>query len=164
MPSVLRGFPMVGDTASIVQPRSCFLLYAPPYGTTTTPMLAACAITLLASPSKLKPLSRVSLCLIFAISYTCLRLIVPTVPTVPIPVVTLPFLPVAPSLLLVGPGTLPAPRILLFLEGFTPAAARSSEAVGGLRSSKVKDLSGLTVTRAGIGVPGFICAVLALNS
>lgn len=38
--------------------------------------------------------------------------------------------------------------------GATPAAERRREAVGGVRSSKVKDLSGRTVTRAGTGVPG----------
>lgn len=36
--------------------------------------------------------------------------------------------------------------------------------MGGVRSSKVKERSGRTVTRAGIGVPGTKFAVLALNS
>ena len=34
----------------------------------------------------------------------------------------------------------------------------------GVRSSNVNDRSGRTVTRAGIGTPGVICAVRALNS
>jgi len=46
----------------------------------------------------------------------------------------------------------------------TPAACRSSHAVVGVRISNEKDLSGRTVTRAGTGTPGLICAVLALNS
>lgn len=37
-------------------------------------------------------------------------------------------------------------------------------AVGGVLSSKVKLLSGRTVTRAGTGVPGTYVDVLALNS
>lgn len=61
--------------------------------------------------------------------------------------------PDAPFLLLCGPGTFPAPRTL-FLVVPTPAAAKSNEAVGGVRMSKVKDRSGRTVIRAGIGVPG----------
>lgn len=52
-----------------------------------------------------------------------------------------------------GPAVLPAPFSLFFI-GDTPAAERSSDAVGGVRISKVKDRSGRTVTRAGTGVPG----------
>ena len=62
-----------------------------------------------------------------------------------------------------GPAVLPAPRTL-FLIGTSPAAEKRRDAVLGVRSSKVKDLSGLTVTRAGIGVPGTKFAVRALNS
>lgn len=106
----------------------------PAYGTTTTPKLPACPTILLAIPSRLKPLNRVSLCLIFAISYTCLRLTVPTVPLTAFPAVGLlvDVLPFCPSWLFIGPGTFPAPRIL-FLVGRTPAALRSSVAVGGVR-------------------------------
>jgi hypothetical protein len=53
----------------------------------------------------------------------------------------------------IGPGTFPAPRILL-LVGSTPAALSSSVAVGGVRNEKLKERSGRTVMRAGIGVPG----------
>jgi hypothetical protein len=48
---------------------------------------------------------------------------------------------------------LPAPFSLPFI-GATPAAESKSDAVGGVRSSKVKERSGRTVTRAGMGVPG----------
>ena len=34
----------------------------------------------------------------------------------------------------------------------------------GVRNSNVKDRSGRTVTRAGIGIPELICEVRALNS
>lgn len=125
------------------------------YGTTTTPRLLACPTTLLAMPSKLNPDSLVSLCLIFAISYTCFKLIVPTVPKTALPTVGLLVLvlPFCPSWLFVGPGTFPAPRTLL-LVGATPAAERSRVAVGGVRREKWKERSGRTVMRAGIGVPG----------
>lgn len=79
-------------------------------------------------------------------------------PTVPL--TALPFvgelalvLPFAPSWLLSGPGTLPAPRILDLTSG-APAAVSSSVAVGGVRKEKVKERSGRTVMRAGMGVPG----------
>lgn len=144
------------------RPRSS---YPPPslfaqslYGTITTPILPACATTLLTKPSNATPCNRPSLCLIFAISYTCFRLTVPTVPVALLPLTSTflpePALPLAPSALLRGPGTLPAPRTLFPLDGLTPAAARSSVEVGGVRSSKWKERSGRTVTRAGIGVPG----------
>lgn len=118
-------------------------------------MLPACAITVLTTPSKEMPDSLVSLCFIFAISNTCFRLTVPTVPSPALPGVpdgndALPF-PSSPALEF-GPAVLPAPFILPLM-GFTPAAERSSEAVGGVLSSKVNDRSGRTVTRAGTGVP-----------
>lgn len=126
-------------------------------GTTTTPILPACATTLLTMASIPNPLNRVSPALICAISQTCLRLTWPTVPLVPFPVGALPPVsaaepfPASPASDL-GPAVLPAPRSL-FLVGVTPAAVSSRAAVGGVRSSKVKDRSGRTVTRAGIGVP-----------
>ena len=52
-----------------------------------------------------------------------------------------------------GPPTLPAPRNLPLM-GATRAAESRSVDVGGVRSSKWKDRSGRTVTRAGMGVPG----------
>jgi len=123
-------------------------------GTTITPILPACATTLLHSPSKLSPLNLISDCLIFAISYTCLRLTLPTCPVLEFPggVPVAVAFPLWPSLLLFGPGTFPAPRIR-FLTVFVPAAAKRSEAVGGVRRSNVKDRSGRTIIRAGIGVP-----------
>ena len=125
------------------------------HGTTMTPKLPACATTLLHSPSRLKPLSLISLCLILAISYTCFKLTVPTCPIPELPAIAVVglALPCAPSLLFFGPGTLPAPRTLFFFIP-TQAAAKRREAVGGVRSSNVKERSGRTVTRAGIGVPG----------
>lgn len=51
------------------------------------------------------------------------------------------------------PGAL-APRRRAPFEGATPAAARRSVEVGGVRSVKWKDRSGRTVIRAGMGVPG----------
>lgn len=133
----------------------CSVIRIYSHGTTITPKLPACATTLLHNPSRLKPLSLISLCLILAISYTCFKLTVPTCPTPELPaVVVVGFaLPCAPSLLFFGPGTLPAPRTLFF---FIPtlAAAKRREAVGGVRSSNVKERSGRTVMRAGIGVPG----------
>lgn len=63
----------------------------------------------------------------------------------------------------VRPGAF-APRSLLFLEGCTPAADSSKVDVGGVRRMKWKVRSGRIVMREGIGVPGFICAVRALNS
>lgn len=56
-----------------------------------------------------------------------------------------------------------APFSLPFVS-FTPAACNSSHAVVGVRSSNENDRSGRTVTRAGIGTPVVIWAVLALNS
>jgi len=128
------------------------------HGTTTTPILAACAITLFTTPSNGMPASLVSVALICAISHTCFKLTCPTVPIELLPAEPGPVwfdcLPFA-SIPAVdfGPATLPAPRSLFFV-GFTPAAARRREAVGGVRSSKLKDRSGRTVTRAGTGVPG----------
>lgn len=147
-----------------------------PQGTTAIPQLPACATTLLQSPSKLSPSNLVSRCFIFAISYTCFKLTVPTFPMPEFPAVAFaplafPFGPLykaespsarwfgprdsktaAASLLRWGPGTLPAPRTRFFF-GETLAAAKRREEVGGVLSSKVKDLSGRTVTRAGTGVP-----------
>lgn len=57
-----------------------------------------------------------------------------------------------------------APRSFAPFEGGTPAARRRSVDVGGVRSVKWNVRSGRTVIRAGIGVPGVIEAVRALNS
>lgn len=125
------------------------------HGTTTTPTLPACANTLFANPSISNPPNLVSLCFIRAISYTCLRLTVPTVPFTAFPTVGLFVLvfPFWPSWLFIGPGTFPAPRIFDFV-GRTPAADSRRVAVGGVRRVKVKERSGRTVMRAGMGVPG----------
>lgn len=125
-------------------------------GTITTPMLPACAITLFTIASRLTPDNLVSPCFIFAISYTCFRLTDPTVPSPPFPGAApandaLPA-PASPAFDF-GPAVLPAP-FSLFLIGDTPAADRSSDAVGGVLISKWKERSGRTVTRAGMGVPG----------
>jgi len=101
----------------------------------------ACDITLLHNPSRVTPDKRCSVCLIFAISKTCFK---ETVPIVSVPGFCAPF-------------SLP-------LTSLIPAACRSSHAVVGVRTSNTKDRSGRTVTRAGTGTPGVICAVLALNS
>ncbi len=132
--------------------------------TTLIPILAACPATLLQRPSRERPLSLSSVCLIFAISYMCFRLISPTFETMLLPGAsrTCAF-PAAPSLRLFGPGTLPAPRTLFFVFG-TPAAAKRSVAVGGVRRSKVKLRSGRTMMRVGMGVPTSYMAVRALNS
>jgi len=76
-----------------------------------------------------------SVALIFAISYTCLRLTVPTV--------SWPGLPV--------PFSIPA----AFLRKYDTA---------GVFVTKVKDRSGWMVITVGIGIPGEMCAVRALNS
>jgi hypothetical protein len=135
--------------------RFCLCLLSRSFST-TTPILPACATTLLATPSRLKPPNLSSLCLILAISKTCFKLTVPTTPNPPLPAVNCPPdafpIPAAPALEF-GPATLPAPRSLFFL-GSTPAALRSREEVGGVRREKVKLRSGRTVTRAGMGVPG----------
>lgn len=100
-------------------------------GTTLTPIDLACEMTLLHNPSRLDPVRRGSLCLIFAISYMCLR---ETVPITSVPGFCAPF-------------SLP-------LVSLIPAACSSSQAVVGVRSSNVKDLSGRTITLAGMGTPG----------
>jgi hypothetical protein len=105
------------------------------------PMDFACDITLLQSPSRLNPDSLNSVCLILAISKTCFK---ETVPTTSLP------------------GACP-PRIRFF-RSLRPAACIKSHDVGGLRSSKWNVRSGRTVTRAGVGIPGVMCAVRALNS
>ena len=125
-------------------------------GTTTTPMLPACAMTLFTMPSNVMPDNLVSLCLTFAISYTCFKLTVPIVPRpafpgAPLGYEALPF-PSDPCLEF-GPAVLPAP-LSLFLVGETPAAERRRDAVVGVLNSKLNDRSGRTVTRAGMGVPG----------
>lgn len=61
------------------------------------------------------------------------------------------------------PGAL-APRVRPPLEAATPAAERRRVDVGGVRRVKWKVRSGRTVMRAGIGVPGTMPAVRALNS
>lgn len=121
------------------------------------PMLAAWEITLFTMPSNGTPDNLVSLDLIFAISHTCFKLICPTVPSELFPdepgPVWVEILPLPPKPAFdFGPATLPAPLSLFFV-GCTPAAARRSDAVGGVRSSKLKERSGRTVTRAGMGVP-----------
>jgi len=50
------------------------------------------------------------------------------------------------------------------LRSSAPAALSSKYEVVGVRRSNWKDRSGRTITRAGIGIPGVIWAVLALNS
>lgn len=61
------------------------------------------------------------------------------------------------------PGLL-APLLFPFLFRGASAAFKRSHDVCGVLRSKWKDRSGRTVTRQGIGVPGVMCAVLALNS
>lgn len=61
------------------------------------------------------------------------------------------------------PGAL-APRRRAPLEGGTPAARSRRVEVGGVRRVKWKVRSGRTVIRAGMGVPGVMEAVRALNS
>lgn len=136
----------------------CWPVWVYAQGTTTIPILPACATTLLTMPCSESPDSLVSLVLIFAISKTCFRLTFPTTPTALLPGELAPgWVDVFPwpsmPLVFFGPGVLPAPRTLFFTV-FTPAAAMRRDAVGGVRSSKVNDRSGRTVTRAGIGVPG----------
>ena len=124
-------------------------------GTICTPIVPACDITLLTIASNPMPDNRVSDLFILAISYTCLRLTAPTYPMPAFPgwpagLAALP-LPSAPTFEL-GPAVLPAPFNLPLI-GATPAAERRRDDVGGVRSSKVKERSGRTVTRAGMGVP-----------
>ena len=124
-------------------------------GTTTTPIPAACATNDFTTASWLNPASLFSVLLIVAISYTCFKLTLPTVPSVALPSfgwLTC-CLPLAPSLLFRGPGGFPAPRSLPLIS-LTPAARRRRMADGGVRVSKWKLRSGRTVTRAGIGMPG----------
>lgn len=113
----------------------------PSHGTTLTPIDFACEMTLLHRPSRLRPVRRASDDLIFAISKTCFK---DTVPMTSVPGFCAPF-------------SFP-------LTSLTPAACRSNHAVVGVLMSNVNDRSGRTITRAGIGTPGLMCAVLALNS
>ena len=110
-------------------------------GTTATPIDLAEATTHLASASKLNPDNLISDCLISAILKMCFN---ETSPTVSLPGFIAPF---------------SFPFVSL-----TPAACNNKYDVVGVRVSKVKDRSGRTVTRVGIGVPWVMCAVRALNS
>lgn len=121
--------------------RGFFIIQKPSHGTTLTPIDFACDMTLLHRPSKLRPVRRGSVDLIFAISKTCFS---ETVPITSVPGFCAP--------------------LSFPLCSLMPAACRSNHAVVGVRISKENDLSGRTVTRAGIGTPGVICAVRALNS
>jgi hypothetical protein len=105
------------------------------HGTTCTPRVRAEAMMVLAIASSRRCFRCSSVALIFAISYTCLRL---TVPTVSWPGRPVPF-------------SMPA------------ADLRKYETVG-VFVTKVKDRSGWMVIRVGIGTPGEMWAVRALNS
>lgn len=107
----------------------------PDYGTTCTPKLLALPTIIRAMDSSGRCFICSSVDLIFAISYTCLRLIVP--------VVSWPGRPVPFSI---------------------PAAFLTKYEAGGVFVMNVKVRSGWTVMRVGVGVPGSTCAVLALNS
>lgn len=61
------------------------------------------------------------------------------------------------------PGLLAPFRLPFFDKGASTALRRSHE-VCGVRTSKMNDRSGRTVTRQGVGVPVMMCAVRALNS
>lgn len=108
---------------------------APAHGTTCTPKLLALPTTILAMDSRGRCFICSSVDLILAISYTCLRLIVP--------VMSCPGLP--------DPFSMPA------------ALFRKYDA-GGVLVMKVKERSGCTVMRVGVGTPCSMWAVLALNS
>lgn len=113
------------------------------YGTTLMPMDLAWCITDRQKPSKDFPACLGSDILILAISYTCLRLMLPIVS---------------------WPGLF-APRLVPdFLPWGALAARRRRCDAWGVRTSNEKLRSLLTHIRHGIGVPGVICAVLALNS
>ena len=105
------------------------------HGTTRTPSVRADPMMVLAIASSPRCLRCSSVALIFAISYTCLRLTVPTVswPGLPVP--------------------------------FSMHAAffRKYDTVG-VFVAKVKDRSGWMLITVGIGTPGEIWAVRALNS
>jgi hypothetical protein len=105
------------------------------HGTTRTPSVRADPMMVLAIASSPRCLRCSSVALIFAISYTCLRLTVPTVswPGLPVP--------------------------------FSMHAAffRKYDTVG-VFVTKVKDRSGWMVIMVGIGTPGETWAVRALNS
>lgn len=111
------------------------------HGATLMPIDLACEMILLHNPCSPSPDNRDSDCLMRAISYTCFNDTCPTES---------------------WPGFM-APRTR-FLRGSTFAACNSSQDVAGVRRSNVNDRSGRTVTRAGMGTPGLICAVRALNS
>jgi hypothetical protein len=105
------------------------------HGTTRTPSVRADPMMVLAIASSPRCLRCSSVALIFAISYTCLRLTVPTVswPGLPVP--------------------------------FSMHAAffRKYDTLG-VFVRKVKDRSGWMLITVGIGTPGEIWAVRALNS
>ena len=105
------------------------------HGTTCTPKLLALPTIILAIDSSGNIFMCSSVDLIFAISYTCLREIVP--------VISWPGRPVPFSM---------------------PAAFFRKYEAGGVFVIKVKVRSGWTVIRVGTGTPGSMCIVLALNS
>lgn len=105
------------------------------HGITCTPKLLALPTSILAMDSNGKVFIWSSVAFIFAISYRCLRLIVP--------VTSCPGFPVPFSI---------------------PAACLMKYEAGGVFVTKVKVRSGWTVMRVGMGTPDSMCAVLALNS
>lgn len=113
------------------------------YGTISIPIEWAWCITDRQKPSNDFPACRGSECLILAISYTCLREIVPIVSE---------------------PGLLAPFRVPFFFPGGASAAMRSKCEACGVRTSNVNDRSPFIHIRHGIGVPGMMWAVRALNS
>ena len=105
------------------------------HGTTCIPKLLALPTIILAIDSSGIIFICSSVDLIFAISYTCLREIVPVIS---------------------WPGR-PDPFSM-------PAAFFKKYEAGGVFVIKVKVRSGWTVIRVGTGTPGSMCIVLALNS
>lgn len=113
----------------------CEYLMMEGHGTTCKPKLFAVPIMVLAIDSSFKCLRCPSFALIFATSYTCLRLMVP--------VTSWPGRPV--------PFSIPA----VFFKRYV---------VGGVLVINEKVRSGSTVIKVGVGTPGSMWAVRALNS
>lgn len=105
------------------------------HATTCSPKVLAVPITVLAMDSSLRCLRWSSLALIFAISYTCFNDIVPIIS--------------CPGR--AGPFS-------------NPAVCFKSQVVGGVLVTKLNVRSGCTVILVGIGTPGSMWPVLALNS
>lgn len=105
------------------------------HGITWTPKLLALPTIILATDSSGIVFICSSVALIFAISKTCFREMVP--------MISCPGRPVPFSI---------------------PAACLTKYDAGGVFVMNVKVRSGCTVMRVGTGTPGAICAVLALNS